>query len=117
MMLCSAEQRRVDRVAFARHANLEMMMISQQKSRPLDGPRPSDDAPELAQADWDEIAAGVVPARSDQEGPMAEDPSGELPGEDDDNPYQESDEALPDDREEGAIGRDLADRGDGPFQP
>lgn len=31
--------------------------------------------------------------------------SGELPGEDDDNPYQNSDEALPDDREEAAIER------------
>lgn len=31
--------------------------------------------------------------------------SGELPGEDDDNAYQNSDEALPDDSEEAAISR------------
>ena len=32
------------------------------------------------------------------------------PGEDDDNPYQESDEALPPDSEEGAIRRDPTQR-------
>ena len=32
-----------------------------------------------------------------------EEPEGELPEEDDDNPYQESDEALPEDHEERAI--------------
>ncbi|MBA1145264.1 hypothetical protein [Mesorhizobium neociceri] len=39
---------------------------------------------------------------------------GELPEEDDDNAYQDSDDALPNDAEEAAIGRDPARRG-GPF--
>ncbi|MER8385451.1 hypothetical protein NKG60_00045 [Mesorhizobium sp. M1428] len=36
---------------------------------------------------------------------------GELPEEDDDNAYQESDEALPDDADERVISRDLASEG------
>ena len=36
-----------------------------------------------------------------------EEPEGELPEEDDDNPYQESDEALPEDHEERAISNTL----------
>jgi hypothetical protein len=38
-------------------------------------------------------------------------------GEDDDNPYQESDEALPDDREERGIARQNRREGEGASEP
>lgn len=64
------------------------------------------DAPEMEQTDWDSIASGtvsaeVVPDDGDIRYPEAD--TAESPEEDDDNPYQESDEALPDDGEEEAI--------------
>lgn len=37
---------------------------------------------------------------------LDEEPDGELPEEDDDNPFGESDEALPDDREEAVLRKD-----------
>lgn len=46
--------------------------------------------------------------------PAKDEPSGELPEEDEDNAYQNSDEALPDDEEEDAIARD-PDREGGRF--
>ncbi len=67
------------------------------------------DAPTIAQPDWDAIEAGdLTPESAPQNGDLRypEHESGELPEEDDDNPYQESDEALPDDREEAALKRD-----------
>lgn len=42
---------------------------------------------------------------------LDEEPTGELPDEDDDNPYQESDEALPDDLEEAVLGKDPSKEG------
>jgi hypothetical protein len=68
--------------------------------------------PTIEEQDWDAIEAGEiepvsVPENGDLRYADAEGQSGgELPGEDDDNPYQESDEALPDDAEEAAITRD-----------
>ncbi len=64
--------------------------------------------PQIEQTDWDAIVAGEMeptdtPANGDIRFP--EHVAGELPGEDDDNEYQKSDEALPDDREERAIAR------------
>jgi hypothetical protein len=70
-------------------------------------------APELEQTDWDDIEAADPFAPE----PEAEDPEiegevpGDLPEEDDDNPYQESDEALPDDLEEKVIQRDPSREG------
>ena len=67
-------------------------------------------APRMAEPDWDLLGgadpAGTVPSQDDiaAEGTEIE---GELPEEDDDNPDQESDEALPDDDEERAIRRDM----------
>jgi len=73
----------------------------------------SDETPGLQQADWDEIQSGIV-TREDlpidemgEEGPL----EGDLPEEDDDNPYMESDEALPDDLEERAIRRNPSREG------
>jgi hypothetical protein len=68
------------------------------------------EGPTIEQQDWDAIQSGQpvpekIPANGDiPYGPSGE-PTGELPEEDDDNPYQESDEALPDDIEEAAIKR------------
>lgn len=42
---------------------------------------------------------------------LDEEPTGELPEEDDDNPYQESDEALPDDLEEAVLRKDPSKEG------
>lgn len=76
------------------------------------------EAPGFAQRDWAEIEAGeLVPETFPSNDDLLDDDEpaeGELPGEDDDNPYMESDEALPDDDEERAIRRDLSREG-GPF--
>ena len=67
------------------------------------------DAPALEEQDWEAIESGAItPDSIPENGDLRYDveQEGELPGEDDDNPYQNSDEALPDDREEAAITRD-----------
>ena len=67
------------------------------------------DAPELEQLDWDavrnaEFVADSAPQNADLRNRSNNgERSPEAPEEDDDNPYQESDEALPDDDEERAI--------------
>ncbi|WP_442579743.1 hypothetical protein ACSBOB_30365 [Mesorhizobium sp. ASY16-5R] len=72
------------------------------------------EAPELEETDWDDIEAAdpfATPLESEDleedEGEM----SGDLPEEDDDNAYQESDEALPDDLEERVIEHDPSREG------
>ena len=72
--------------------------------------------PALEQEDWDAVKGGEpastgVPDEGDlrQEPINAPEPDG-LPEEDDDNPYQESDEALPDEEEEAALARDPSKR-------
>ena len=72
------------------------------------------DAPALEESDWDAIEAGEMeptdtPANGDIR--YREEKPGDLPGEDDDNEYQESDEALPDDAEERAIARNPSHEG------
>ncbi len=86
--------------------------------RPQDGPEAADDGigerPGLASVDWDEVqSASVTPERpSDGMSGLAEpDPDGELPGEDEDNPFMDPDEALPDDREERVLRRDPGKEG------
>lgn len=68
------------------------------------------DAPALSEEDWDEVGTEeVTPTSSPQNADLRYDKghkSGEHPEEDDDNPEQESDEALPNDREERALKRD-----------
>jgi hypothetical protein len=68
------------------------------------------DAPAMSEQDWDEVGTDeVTPTSTPQNADLRYDKrheSAELPEEDDDNPYQESDEALPNDREERAITRD-----------
>ena len=57
----------------------------------------------LEQPDWDDIegATGLADEMDEND-----EPTGELPEEDDDNPDQESDEALPDDLEERVLYKD-----------
>ncbi|MBZ9797291.1 hypothetical protein [Mesorhizobium sp. ES1-4] len=67
------------------------------------------DGPAIEQQDWSaleggEILPGSVAVEDDE-------PEGDLPEEDDDNAYQESDEALPDDLEEAVISRDPSREG------
>ena len=94
---------------------------------------PADDLEALttAQADWDGVADEVPPdeATPDKASPeddeeMLEDVLGveaededDVIGEDDDNPYQESDEALPDDAEERGIARQNRRDGEGASEP
>lgn len=62
--------------------------------------------------EWDAIkGAKILPDSAEEDGIEK---GRELPDEDDDNAYQDSDDALPDDAEEAAIKRDPARRG-GPF--
>jgi hypothetical protein len=81
---------------------------------PNDNKRPPDaeaDGPALEQQDWTDLEGATDSVSTPQNGDLRYARSeglqpGDLPGEDDDNPYQESDEALPPDSEEGAIRRD-----------
>ena len=64
--------------------------------------------PALEEADWDDIAGGVDPRGVPENGDFrySDETDGELPEEDDDNPYQDSDAALPNERAERALRRD-----------
>ncbi len=71
-------------------------------------------APQLEEIDWDALGAGEMeptdtPANGDIR--FREEKPGDLPDEDDDNEYQESDEALPDDAEERTIARNPSHEG------
>ena len=73
-----------------------------------------DSAPGIAQTDWDDIGTSALeptdtPANGDLRYPQEE--AGDLPEEDDDNPFEESDEALPDDEEERALARNPGKEG------
>jgi len=82
----------------------------------------ADDAPQEAEQDWDSME-GARPATTILQGDGDEgegiesavssgiEADGSLPEEDDDNPDQESDEALPDDDERRAIRRDMGGSG------
>ena len=77
------------------------------------------EAPSPSQQDWDAIkGARILPdgalPQEEVPGTTGIEKAGALPEEDDDNPYQESDEALPDGAEEAAVARDPARRS-GPF--
>jgi hypothetical protein len=89
-----------------------MTMNTKRRRQPDDKTKGDTGAPTIEQQDWDaiqsgEIAPESVPADRDiSYPPSTVERSGDLPEEDDDNPYQESDEALPDDVEEAALARD-----------
>ncbi|RUX04484.1 hypothetical protein EN784_24300 [bacterium M00.F.Ca.ET.141.01.1.1] len=66
------------------------------------------EGPAMGQQDWDALeGAKILPDNAAVE----DEAEGDLPEEDDDNPYQESDEALPDDVEEAVISRDPSREG------
>jgi hypothetical protein len=68
------------------------------------------EGPTIQQQDWDAIRGGkILPDSVQDNGDIRYDveKDGEPPDEDDDNAYQNSDEALPDDDEERAIARNL----------
>lgn len=73
------------------------------------------EAPTPRQQDWDRIrGAKIRPDSASEDGAPGDggiEKDGQAPDEDDDNAYQNSDEALPDDAEEAAIARDLSRRG------
>jgi hypothetical protein len=69
---------------------------------------PDVDGRAVEQQDWDAVKGGqILPDSVPENGDVRYDieKDGELPEEDDDNAYQNSDEALPDDQEEAAIKR------------
>lgn len=70
-------------------------------------PAPSDETPIMAELDWDTLDVEDIADRgdTDAEGQIGGESPGELADEDDDNAYGESDDALPDDREERVISR------------
>lgn len=78
-----------------------------------DLPDPELEGPDLEQPDWDDlqgVGGEVLPDSLPENGDFRYDEDEEATEpleEDDDNPYQDSDEALPDDDEEAAIGRGL----------
>ncbi len=88
---------------------------------PRRSPLDQQDGPKLAQTDWDaiggdeveddaaEVEAEAVYENGDIRYDALEQPTGELPEEDDDNPYMESDEALPDDDDDVALRKITSD--------
>jgi hypothetical protein len=70
--------------------------------------------PILEQQDWDALQGGEVVTDAGRNGDLKQEPetqAGDHPEEEDDNPYQESDEALPNAKEEAAIDRDPSKEG------
>ncbi|TIS55070.1 hypothetical protein [Mesorhizobium sp.] len=70
---------------------------------PRKKPDDTSECPTIEQQDWDAVKGAKIlpdggPGNGDEKG-------GDLPEENDDNAYQDSDEALPDDEEERAISR------------
>jgi len=93
-------------------------MSSTQKPTDLNDELENFEGPALEQLDWDNLAGVEQPVSRPDNGDLryptgGQRKSGRLKGEDDDNPYQTSDAALPDDREEEAIsdGDEATDRG------
>jgi len=70
--------------------------------------------PTISQQDWDSFEGNrVLPdsITTEEGAPDLRETEGSSPEEDDDNPYQESDEALPDDEEERVLSRDPSKEG------
>lgn len=72
------------------------------------------EAPSIEEQDWDALEGGKfqpdsVAVNGDPQD--AAEPGGDLPEEDDDNPFQDSDEALPDDEEERVLSKDPSKEG------
>lgn len=84
------------------------------RSKQRSAPQEETEAHTIEQQDWDALEGDKVLPDSVVVENGAGDPretEGTLPEEDDDNAYQNSDEALPDDREERALSRDPSKEG------
>ena len=85
-------------------------MANPSNANPSNAPGRDLKGPALEVQDWTDLDGATEPVSSPDNGDLRyapqESPSGDLPGEDDDNPFQESDEALPNAREEAALRRD-----------
>ncbi len=83
------------------------------RRKPADRTYEEEGGPAIEPQDWDALeGAEILPdsvAVIEEDGSVEQ--SGDLPGEDDDNPDQDSDNALPEDDEERAIGRRLGGQG------
>ena len=89
---------------------MEKVMDPRGKQRPAK--QDETEAPAIEQLDWDAVDGGkILPDSVAVDSDPLDEPQGELPEEDDDNPFQESDEALPDDEEERALARDPSREG------
>lgn len=89
-------------------------MDPRRKPDPQEDESARDEGPSLEQPDWEAIESGeIAPDSIPQNGDLRYDVErpGEVQAEDDDNPYQNSDEALPGDKEEAAIERDPSKEG------
>ena len=76
--------------------------------------RDETEAPTIEQQDWDAVeGARILPDSVPVNGDLqdAAEPQGDLPEENDDNPFQDSDEALPDDEEERVLSKDPSKEG------
>ena len=86
-------------------------MANPQKTEKPDDSATMAESPPLPTSDWDGLSEEVEAPIEDLDaiGPngIETEDSTESLEEEDDNPYQDSDEALPDDKEEAAINRDL----------
>ena len=85
---------------------------------PRDKQRPAKtdetEAPTIEQQDWDALEGGrILPDSVAVNGDPQDDAEaeGNLPEEDDDNPFQDSDEALPDDEEDRVLSKDPSKEG------
>ena len=85
---------------------------------PRDKQRPPNtdeiEAPTIEQQDWDSLEGGrILPDSVAVNGDPQDDAEaeGDLPEEDDDNPFQDSDEALPNDEEERVLSKDPSKEG------
>lgn len=89
-------------------------MDPRRKPDPQEDESIRDEGPSLEQPDWEAVGSGeIAPDSIPQDGDLGQDAErpGEVRAEDDDNPYQNSDEALPGDKEEAAIERDPSREG------
>ena len=67
-------------------------------------------APIIEEQDWDVLGGSRIPPVTIN-GDLQDPAEGELAEEDDDNPFQDSDEALPDDEEERVLSKDPSKEG------
>ncbi|MEW6635056.1 MAG: hypothetical protein AB1440_29650 [Pseudomonadota bacterium] len=80
------------------------------KQRPARQEEP--EAPVIEEQDWDALdGSKILPDIVAVNGDPQNETEGQLPEEDDDNPFQESDEALPGDEEERVLSRDPSKEG------